>query len=176
MGNRAQLYAYQRRFDDAVAQMQAVLAHDPDEFAAVMLGFYQEWAGHKDEAAATFTRPIKANASATVRMDSSTSNRTRVRYLALAYAGLWRKAEAVDVAQRAIVAYSGELGLKGFEELTLAMVQARFGEADNAISILERLLQAPHEELTRGTLRVDPMWDPIRNDPRFQKLCEDKRR
>jgi serine/threonine protein kinase/cytochrome c-type biogenesis protein CcmH/NrfG len=180
MDNRAQLYAYQRRFDDAVAQMQAFLAYHakpggPEEFEAkaqmARLGFYQEWAGHKDEAAVTFTRAIEANASASFRMDSS--NRGAVRCLALAYAGLGRKAEAVDVAQRAITAYSSDLGYNGVEELILAMIQARFGEADNAVATLEHLLQVPGVELTCDNLRVNPIWDPLRKDQSFQKLCEE---
>jgi tetratricopeptide (TPR) repeat protein len=183
MPNRAELYAYQRRFDDAVAQMQAFLAYyakpgGPEELAAkaqmVWLGFYQEWAGHTDEAAATFTRAVEANASASVRMDRG--HRDAVCGLALAYAGLGRKAEALDVAQRAIAVYSGDVTNKGSAELTLAMIQTRFGEADNAISTLEHLLQVPGpDELTCGTLRVNPMWDPLRKDPRFQKLCEEKK-
>ena len=177
MENRAALFAYQRRFDDAVAQMQALLAYyakpgGPVELAAkaqlVWLGFYQEWAGHKDEAASTFTRAVEANAYASFQKDRAL--RDAVSCLALAYAALGKKAEALDVVQRAIAVY----GRDAFEVspvLTLAMIQTRFGEADNAISTLEHLLQVPGE-LTCGNLRVNPMWDPLRKDPRFQKLCE----
>jgi TolB-like protein len=177
---RARLFAYQRRFDDAVAQIQAYLddvakegdADDQREAKGylVWLGFYQEWAGHKNEAAVTFTRAVEANTSG-VAMDLN--HGWAVRGLALAYAGLRRKAEAIDIAQRAIAAFSFDY--KPENEMTLAMIQARFGEADNAIPILEYLLQTPNDELlTPGTLRFDPIWDPIRQDPRFQKLCEEK--
>src|SRR5262249_31894760 len=44
-----------------------------------------------------------------------------------------------------------------------------------AISILKQLLQTPYRApITTALLRLDPIWDPLRADPAFQKLCEDK--
>ena len=56
--------------------------------------------------------------------------------------------------------------------LTLAQVHAHFGEADEAIRLLQKLLNLPitGDVLTTTVLRLDPIWDPIRLDPRFQKL------
>jgi tetratricopeptide (TPR) repeat protein len=52
---------------------------------------------------------------------------------------------------------------------------AILGDTDRAIALLERLLQETGANaLTPALLRFDPVWDPIRNDPRFQKLCEEK--
>ena len=49
------------------------------------------------------------------------------------------------------------------------------GEKDRAIPRLERLLQIPYSNcVTPALLRLDPKWDALRNDPRFQKLCEEK--
>jgi hypothetical protein len=55
------------------------------------------------------------------------------------------------------------------------VVRAQFGDADAALRDLPRLLQTPASDITPARLRLDPMWDPIRKDPRFQKLCEEKK-
>jgi serine/threonine-protein kinase len=59
----------------------------------------------------------------------------------------------------------------------LARVAARMGEPDRAIATLEKLLSTPYNgalaagmPLTPAMLRLDPMFDPLRSDPRFQKL------
>jgi hypothetical protein len=56
-----------------------------------------------------------------------------------------------------------------------------FGENSSAISTLTRLLQTPYAgwmysltPITPALLRFDPFWDPLRGDPAFQKLCEEK--
>ena len=64
-------------------------------------------------------------------------------------------------------------GPKG-EEI-LASVEALVGDKDRAIPRLQRLLEIPYADcLTPALLRLQPVLDPLRGDPAFQKLCEEK--
>lgn len=57
---------------------------------------------------------------------------------------------------------------------TLAGAYAILGDADRAIPFLQEALSSSyHQSITLGILRLDPIWDPIRNDPRFQRLIGD---
>jgi TolB-like protein/Tfp pilus assembly protein PilF len=103
--------------------------------------------------------------------------------LAVAYAILDEKGSALNEAQRAMTllpSSKDRLSGPGFEE-NLALVEMIIGENSRAISTLTRLLQTPYggwlynpAPITPVLLRLDPIWDPLRADPVFQKLCEEK--
>jgi TolB-like protein/class 3 adenylate cyclase/Tfp pilus assembly protein PilF len=102
--------------------------------------------------------------------------------LVLTNVGLGDKA-ALALAERAIAANPIEKDvLTGPRLLDIfARVAARMEERDRAIAALQKLLSIPYEgalasgvPLTPALLRLDPMFDPLRNDPAFQKLCEEK--
>jgi serine/threonine-protein kinase len=58
----------------------------------------------------------------------------------------------------------------------MARIYALLGDADHAIPLLKRLLQIPGGFApTPALLRLDPVWDQIRNDPRFQELAAEKK-
>jgi TolB-like protein/Tfp pilus assembly protein PilF len=103
--------------------------------------------------------------------------------LAVAYAMLDEKESALNEAQRAITlvpSSKDRLSGPGFEE-NLALIEMIIGKNSRAISTLTRLLQTPYSgwlytptPVTPALLRLDPLWDPLRADPAFQKLCEEK--
>jgi TolB-like protein/Tfp pilus assembly protein PilF len=103
--------------------------------------------------------------------------------LAVAYAVLDEKSSALNEAQRAIAlvpSSKDRLSGPGYEE-NLALIETIIGENSRAISTLRRLLQTPYggwiygpAPVTPALLRLDPLWDPLRADPAFQELCEEK--
>jgi serine/threonine protein kinase/Tfp pilus assembly protein PilF len=108
---------------------------------------------------------------------------TLAAYLSDTYAPMGEKDLALKAAERAIML---ELRVKDavdgpiFQE-NLAFIEATFGENSRAISTLIQLLQTPYRgwlyspvPITPALLRLDPLWDPLRGDPAFQKLCEEK--
>lgn len=167
-----QLYE-ERRFDEAIAYIQqkmpAVVANDPR--VITLLGQCQQGAGKEDDARATFTRAaaaIKPTPDSVVAVDA----RQLPCYLSWVYAGLGEKEKALEQARQAIAAYSSDALSKPFAETALAIVQAQTGEIDSAIAALPHLLEVPNG-VTCGDLQSNPLWDPLRKDRRFQKLCQE---
>ncbi|WHZ20817.1 MAG: Adenylate cyclase [Rhodanobacteraceae bacterium] len=94
--------------------------------------------------------------------------------LGLACAGLGQRAEAVVEGQRAVTmipeskdAYEGPLWVD-----YLAQIYAMNGDAAHAVPLIGHLLQTNGSQTTPALLRFDPVWDPIRNDARFQALLK----
>ncbi len=173
MARALQLY-YERRFDEAIAQIQqntpAAVANDPRTMT--LLGYCQKFAGKDNDARDTFTRAaaaMKPTPDSVVVVDA----RLLPCCLAQVYAGLGEKEKALEQARHAIADYDGDALAKPFAEIALATVQAQVGDIDSAISALPHLLEVPNGE-TCGDLRINPFWDPLRKDPRFEKLCAGK--
>jgi non-specific serine/threonine protein kinase len=100
-----------------------------------------------------------------------------------AFAATGEKDSALKLAERAIMLVPRAIDrVSGptFEE-NLALIQTSLGEKSSAISTLTQLLQTPYNSwiyapapITPAFLKLDPIWDSLRTDPTFRKLCEKK--
>lgn len=99
-----------------------------------------------------------------------------LRGLAFAYAGLGDKESALKLQAEALekLQAANNLYERPMYEEGLAQLQAQFGDKDRAITALQRLLSTNGATVTPALLRLDPMWDPLRDNPHFQALTVDK--
>jgi TolB-like protein/Tfp pilus assembly protein PilF len=93
--------------------------------------------------------------------------------LAKVFAFLGEKDSALAEARRATELQPETKDAFGGPEITegVAQVHAILGENDRAIEILDGLLSRP-SSVTAEVLKVNPVWDPLRSDPRFQALID----
>ena len=172
----------ERNYAEAVRLLQARQAqfHFASEIEKginqVLLALLQHLAG--DAASAKATAEQARNTLAPLYKDQQ-DNALFPANLSLNYAVLGNKELAMKEAERAVALLpSGKDQMTGpaLEE-NLALIQTIFGENSRAISTLTRLLQTPYGSwlyetpVTPALLRLDPLWDPLRSDPDFQKLC-----
>ena len=170
---RAALLLWERNADSLLQMLQTArvdVFEGQDFFLPTAL--YAAWAHQLrgDHAAAR-----AAFASAHVRLDSvlrELPDDWRVHAArGLALAGLGRRDAALREARwlRQSVVYREDAYKGPSVAEDRARILAQAGEADAALDEIERLLARP-SWLSVHTLRLDPRWDPIRNDPRFQAL------
>ena len=104
--------------------------------------------------------------------------------LSLAYAMMGEKDSAMRTAERAVMLLprANDAAAGPVYEENLALIETIAGKNGPAISALTRLLQTAYSSwyygpapITPALLRLDPLWDPLRADPAFQKLCEEKK-
>ena len=176
---RARYALFQRNYAAAIEILSKDLAveHEQrDPVDILLLAFSQRLGGDVAAARATYQKAIESfrRELQKVEPDSGVDPYTRVLFGA-AYAGLGEAASAIAEGQKAIgllpSSKNPEFGPRLEDEM--ARIYAQLGDADHAIPMLKRLLRtqfAGATLLTPATLRLDPIWDPIRNDPRFEKL------
>jgi Flp pilus assembly protein TadD len=110
------------------------------------------------------------------RLAERPEGRNSLTALAWVYVCLGRNVDALRVARQAADSLPIEKdALAGPNFLAgLAEIEARAGRAEDAVKILRKLITAPAGQfISIARLKIDPVWDPIRNDPGFQKLISE---
>jgi TolB-like protein/class 3 adenylate cyclase/Flp pilus assembly protein TadD len=176
----------ERRPASAISRLKEILTK-PDPALGFYIGelrFFLGWAQEVggDHAAAQESWK-QAHKELEPFLKEQPDNYQLIGDMALTSAALGDKSAGLTLAQKATAASPLEkdaIDGSGALEL-LARVSAQVGEPDRAITTIQKLLSIPSFSpfassipLTPALLRLDPMFDPLRNDPRFQKLCEDK--
>jgi len=170
-----------------ISRLKEVLAK-PDPALGYFIGELRFWLGWAQEVAGDHAAAQASWRQARSELEpflkEQPENWILIGDLALANMGLRDKAAAFAFVEKGMAVVPIEKdALDGVGPIEiLARVAAQMGEPDRAIATLQKLLSIPYEgplasnvPLTPALLRLDPMFDPLRSDPRFQKLCEEKK-
>ena len=180
---RATYALFQRNYAAAIEILSKDLAvdrrqRDPEDILS--LAFSQQLAGDIAAARAIYQEIVEdfRRQLEKVAPGSYVEADTSIR-LGMAYAGLGETASAIAEGQKAMALLPTSKHPEFGPDLEgeMARIYAQLGDTDHAIPMLKRLLRTQYPSatfLTPATLRLDPIWDPIRNDPRFQELTAEK--
>ncbi len=169
--SRVQLLLLQRKFPEAIALLkqspQDVFHYQPREFFE---GAIYTFLNDKEKAVSAFerARPIAEKA-----LRESPNDASRHVTLGFILAGIGQKNAAIAEGKRAVeLLPESQDAFDGPKmNVHLAQIYAWTGENDQALELLDRSLNTPNG-VTVPCLRLGPMWDPLRSDPRFQALID----
>jgi tetratricopeptide (TPR) repeat protein len=167
------------KYDSAITMLKTQL-EDPSALGSSLgalengLGDLERHAGNAAEATAAYQKTKQAVSEF---LRAQPENAEFLIELAWADAWLGDKAAAFTHAKQAIAALPASKDAftgPGYED-TFARIEAHFGEKDKAIADLQHLLSISYGSpaVTPALLRLDPDWDNLRGDPRFEKLCQE---
>jgi TolB-like protein/class 3 adenylate cyclase/Tfp pilus assembly protein PilF len=168
-----------------IPRLKEILA-EPDRSLGYFNGELRFWLGWAQEVAGDHAAALdtwrQARSELEPFLKEQPENHFLIGDLALINMGLGEKAAAFAMVDRDFAVNPVEKdAIAGPRSLEiLARVAAGLGEPERAIPTIEKLLSLPvsghlHRSMpfTPALLRLDPMFDPLRNDPRFQRLVSD---
>jgi TolB-like protein/Flp pilus assembly protein TadD len=172
---RVWVMTLERKFPEALQTVQQFPGEILDTHAgrmpkAFFEGLIYHYQGDKVKAAAAFEH---ARVVAEQLVHESPDDAPRHALLGEILAALGQKDAAISEGKRATELLPESQDAYDGPEITaaLAAIYAWVGEHDEALGLLDHLLQTPNG-ITVPLLKLDPVWDPLRKDPRFQALID----
>ncbi len=174
----------ERRPAEIIPRLKEILG-TPDPTLGFINGELRFWLGWAQEVAGDHAAAQeswrKARSELEPFLKEQPENYSLIGDLALTNMGLGDKAAALALSERAMAAITIEKdAIEGPMPIEfVARVAARMGEPTRAISALQKLLSIPYDgamasgvPLTPALLQLDPMFDGLRSDPRFEKIVD----
>jgi TolB-like protein/Tfp pilus assembly protein PilF len=152
-----QIYFYARRYDEAISQIGKAIEIDPHSYLAhYYLGQIYQLQGHLTEAIAEYQKAVELD-----------DDPQALAFLGQAQARIGQH----DKAQKILSRMTEEAKSRYVSAYSFALMFIALGDKERAIDALERAYRegAANDIIT---IRVDPMLDPLRGDPRFEALAE----
>jgi TolB-like protein/Tfp pilus assembly protein PilF len=170
--SRMQVLLLQRRFPEALAVLKQS-AEDASHFDKpkdFFEGAIYTFLNDKERALSAFER---ARSIAEKALRESPDDASRHVTLGLILAGLGQKESAIAEGRRAVDLLPESQDALDGPKMTIALAQiyAWTGESDQALQLVDHSLRTPNG-VTSPFLRLDPIWEPLRTDPRFQALIQ----
>jgi tetratricopeptide (TPR) repeat protein len=171
-------WTYERRYNDAIAALKDVIGRNDrrltawqEVYGASILALLQQFSGDTAAAHATWQQVQTKVEQLRRSKGGDFDNRAFYGALASAYVGLGDKTKAfafLKEGQSVVLASKDEVSAARFVEM-MARIAAQAGEKELALDQLAISAQKPGG-VTYGDLKLNPLWDPLRGDPRFEKI------